>query len=52
MVNLQRRVVDAEPTLTNRHIYKVVDSLQNLYNIIYGAGDFLTIAEKDLVAKY
>ena len=52
LLNLQRRAVDRDPTLTNRHILKVVDSLQSLYNIFYGARDFLTIAEQELVLKH
>lgn len=52
LLNLQERATRAWPTTQNRHMLKVVQSLQTLYDVFYGAGYFLTQEEKVLVAKH
>ena len=48
LLDLQQRACTANNTIQNRHMLKVLDSLQKLYEIFYGAEYFLTTAEKNL----
>lgn len=52
LLNFQERAVNANPTMQNRHMLKVVHSVHMLYEIIYAAAYFLTEAEKTLVHKF
>ena len=44
-LGLQRRATDADPNDTNKHALNIVESLNQSYELMYGAGCFLTADE-------
>ena len=52
LLEFQRRACRANNSPQNRHIFKVIESLQKPYDIFYGAAYFLSTAEKSAVYKH
>ena len=52
LLELQRRACRANNSPRNRRIFKVIESLQTLYDTFYGASYFLSTAEKSTVYKH
>jgi len=52
LLDMQERATRASPTHRNRHMLKVAQSLNKLYELFYGAGHFLSEDEKNLVYKH
>ena len=49
---LQRRSVAIDATGLEKHMFKVIESIDALYKIVYAASDWLTDAELDAFSKH
>ena len=51
-VELQRRSVAIDATKLEKHMFKVIESIDALYKIVYSASNWLTDAELDAFSKH
>jgi hypothetical protein len=51
-MELQRRAVAMDPTPLEKHMFKVIESMDALYKLVYNAGFWLTLGEMDAFSKH